>query len=904
MVMAAGWLLPGWAWGEDLKERFANPPAANRILPIVHNLPRTPEAQDAQRAAMRARGFGGVTCNVAFDKYLEDEEAWASFLRGVREAKKDGMALWLYDERGYPSGNAGGLTMRGHPEWEARGIYAAEASTSGEEISLAVPPGTLLRAAAFPVTANGVDLAGALDLSHRVVEGRLTWRPDAGSWWVLVLTEDRLYEHTHAAVSLADKLPYVNLLMPEPTARFIELTHAEYARRLDGKLGDWFEATFTDEPSLMSLFMRPQSFRVVPWAPGLAAEFLARRGYALEPLLPALFMDAGPQTARARYDFWQTVGDLVSENFFGQIQTFCRAQGIPSGGHLLMEESFLSHVPLYGNFFQCLRRLDAPSMDCLTSLPGEVPWQVARLIGSVADLEGRTLTMSETSDHSQRWRGPDDKRPTTKVSEAQIRGTCNRQMAFGINTITSYYSFDGLTDEALNRLNLWVGRCTTLLRGGYEAASIAVLYPVESAWVSFTPSTLWTEDVAQAARQIEAAFRNASQQLFLAGRDFTYVDAQALTQAKAQNGVLCVRDLAWRVVVLPRTDTLPKAAWDNVYAFWKEGGAVVALGALPENTEREFPSAEVQAMAREMFGESGSYVRNPNGGAGVYLGPGAEMLLPQVIESLLDRDARIDGPGAGVHVTRRNIDGHAVFFVFNDGPEDWQGSVTFAGNGPGEQWDPASGQVSACERNTSLRLEPYGAQLFRFAEAPMPARVDLGTQKAPRLQYAPLPSVTPTAGHGEFLIAELTPDTEHATAEKPAWRASGTVSKDGEDTFFFACFDYPQPVDLSAAAGLSTEVWRPAGQRCRKQVLFMVTDRRGGVFMGDTHQSMGDGGSVRCVVPLSAFEATSWGAQGTGPCDWSAITSVKIGWGGYRNVAGDQITFVTGAPEMARLVSE
>jgi len=31
------------------------------------------------------------------------------------------------------------------------------------------------------------------------------------------------------------------------------------------------------------------------------------------------------------------------------------------------------------------------------------------------------------------------------VTEAEIRGTCNRLMAAGINTITSYYSFNGLS---------------------------------------------------------------------------------------------------------------------------------------------------------------------------------------------------------------------------------------------------------------------------------------------------------------------------------------------------------------------------------------------------------------------------------------------------------------------------
>lgn len=879
-----------------LKARFQNPPASHRILPIVHSLPATPEKQDGQRAGLRAKGFGGVTCNISFQDYLQDEAAWASFLRGVREAKKDGMALWLYDERGYPSGNAGGLTMRDHPEWEARGIFAAVASTSGAPVALTIPAGRVLRASAFPVKNGAIDLGQAVDLSGSVGEERLNWQPTAGEWRVLVLTEGQLYENTHAAVSLADKLPYVNLLMPEPTARFIELTHAEYTRRLDSDLGAWFEATFTDEPSLMSLFMRPQPFHVIPWAPNVAPEFLKRRGYDLEPLVPLLFLEGGSQAARTRYDFWKTVGELVSENFFGQIQTFCRAHNIPSGGHLLMEESFLAHVPLYGNFFQCLRRLDAPSMDCLTSLPNDVPWQVARMIGSVADLEGRTLTMSETSDHSQCYRPAGDTRPPITVSEDQVRGTCFKQMAYGINTITSYYRFAGLDDAALNRLNLAVGRASVLLRGGHQTNGIAMLYPAESAWVHFTPATRWTEDSPKDARKIDGAFWDATQQLFRANRDFTYVDAQALQEAKVQGGSLLLRDLAWRVLVLPRTDTLPLATWRNLFDFWESGGAVIALGMLPANSETEFPSAAVQDMARAMFGASGEFRFNGNGGAGIYLASGSELLLQAVVDSLLGRDAQVEGAGEKVHVTRRGIDGHEVFFVLNDSPDPWQGGLSFAGNGKGEQWNLETGEVTPCERKAALELKPYAASVFRFEEAPMPQRLPLSQGESPQIRYEAFPPVTPTCGNGEFLPGELTPEPGGN-----AWRASGTVSKDREDVFFFACFDFPQPVDVHSALALSAEVWRPEGQRCSVSVIFIVSDTNGAEFIVDTHQSMRDPGWTRCSAPLNAFNGTPWGKQDTGPCDWSAIKSVRIGWGGYRTQAGETVTFVTKPPEMVGL---
>jgi len=412
---------------------------------------------------------------VAFDGYLEDEKKWAAFLRGVREAKAAGMSLWLYDERGYPSGNAGDLTLRGHPEWAAQGLLIAETNSTGGEVTLQLPPGKLVLANALPVRGGVVSLDQARDLAGSVAAGRLRWQPPAGEWRVIAITEDYIFEGTHAALSLAYKLPCINLLRPEPTARFLEVTHDRYAARLGQDMGKWFVSTFTDEPSLMSLWLRPMPYRVLPWAPKLADEFQQRRGRALRHLLPALVADAGPPGARARYDFWLTVAELVSENYFGQIQEWCHRHNVASGGHLLMEESLTSHVPLYGDFFRCARRLDAPSIDCLTSLPPQVPWFIARLLSSIADLEGRTVTMSETSDHSQRYRPPGDTRPIRPVTEDEIRGTCNRLLWGGINRITSYYSFAGLSDEQLRRLNQWVGRCSTMLEGGHQVSDLAVL---------------------------------------------------------------------------------------------------------------------------------------------------------------------------------------------------------------------------------------------------------------------------------------------------------------------------------------------------------------------------------------------------------------------------------------------
>ena len=91
-----------------------------------------------------------MVTNVAFDDYMANETKWNAFIRGVDAAKTLGMSLWLYDECGYPSGAAGGLTLRGHPEYEARGLNIADARVEGGAY-LTAPPGTLFRAVAVPI---------------------------------------------------------------------------------------------------------------------------------------------------------------------------------------------------------------------------------------------------------------------------------------------------------------------------------------------------------------------------------------------------------------------------------------------------------------------------------------------------------------------------------------------------------------------------------------------------------------------------------------------------------------------------------------------------------------------------------------------------------------------------------
>ncbi|MCS7224399.1 MAG: hypothetical protein NZ959_07575, partial [Armatimonadetes bacterium] len=225
-------LVVGLAADRDdfLARWFQQPPAVYRPLQIIHNfdgLGPNEEVRLKVLTHLKDLGVGGLVVNVSFNNYLRSEEQWRIFQWGMEAAKKLGFHLWLYDEEGYPSGAAGGLVLEGRPEFEARGLALVKDPT-----------------------------------------GKWTWQTKV------------MYEGTHCTENVYQKRRYPNILEKEAIKRFIEVTHQAYAQRF-GNLGRLFRAVFTDEPSLMTTYIRPpeDAVPVIPWVSDLPDEFLRRKGY-------------------------------------------------------------------------------------------------------------------------------------------------------------------------------------------------------------------------------------------------------------------------------------------------------------------------------------------------------------------------------------------------------------------------------------------------------------------------------------------------------------------------------------------------------------------------------------------------------------------------------------------------
>lgn len=620
-----------------MEQQFQNPPSEFRTLQIIHNFDSFGRDEPALRerlGALKALGIGGLVANVSFHNYMRSEEQWQVFLSGVKVAKELGFTLWLYDEEGYPSGSAGGLVLERYPEGEAIGLVRKV----GEK-------------------------------------GKIRYEVQ------------RMYEGTHCTENVYKKRRYPNLLNSKAVQTFLQVTHQAYAQRLP-RIGQLFHAVFTDEPSLVTPYIRPPegAWPAIPWVEDLPQEFRRRKGYDLEPHLESLFTDTGDYRG-VRCDFYEVVGQLLAERYFKPIQRWCRRYGLLSSGHLLAEESLTWHVMYYGDPFPCWKSMDAPGIDMLTSDPRAIVmgsgFLVPKLVSSAAHLAGRSETMSETSDYIQRG-------SNTRANLTMMKATANILYLLGINTITSYYAHPyGREEERKDyaQYNSYVGRLSVMLRKARHHCRVAVLYPIAGIWANFYPTALsmYQPHPNQRVREIDVQFLTLCQGLLQHQIDFDIVDEASLQRARLQKGAFRIGKESYRILVLPPTDTLHQATLQRIAQMIQKGIEVICVGQVPlfaaSRNERD---EEVKALAERWLG--------------------GDRLVPQINEKLFRRIQ--EAGGTEVEIAPRDPDlwigayekeGRRIYFVVNVSQREIQTRLTLPWRGEFSLWDPNTGEIKRVE---------------------------------------------------------------------------------------------------------------------------------------------------------------------------------------------------------------
>jgi len=281
-----------------LKTLFREPPAEFSTLPFfVWNGEISEAMIDRELRDFAQQGIRGFIIHPRpglITEYLSDR--WFQLVRyTVDGAKRLGMQVWLYDENSYPSGFAGGHVPAEMPESfnQGQGLVRRENG----------PCKILLRRSG----------SGFEDVTGKA-------EPSGADFYCYGLTQ-------YPARAWNAGYPYVDLLLPGVTQKFIDITMRGYEKALGPDLGPVVPAVFSDEPNI-----NPPGRGAIKYTPDLFEQFQKRWGYDLKVQLPSLFEEVG-DWRRIRHNYRALLLDLFIERWSKPWHDYAESKHIAWTGH-------------------------------------------------------------------------------------------------------------------------------------------------------------------------------------------------------------------------------------------------------------------------------------------------------------------------------------------------------------------------------------------------------------------------------------------------------------------------------------------------------------------------------------------------------------------------------------------
>ena len=563
----------------DWKKEFESPKREYGVYPIIHsNVTNLERVETIER-----KGFAGVVGNINYTPdYPDNNDEWEKVEKGLRAYMDKGMRTWIYDEKGYPSGTAGGAVLDRHPEYEAIALiclpYWRTLSGAEGECRIDAPNGKLFKV--MLVSEDGAK--EAVDVTDTANErGTLRFVIPEGSWKLWFFVERPMYDSSHVVHSHAEPRRYIDLFDADATREFINVTYEKYAERMSDEFNKGIKAFFTDEPSLMGWNIPEASYPLLSWSKYFAERFEKRYGYGVEKALVAVCSGTGPEFMRRRCDFWELTADMVSQNFIKVIGDWCIEHGTQLSGHLIEEENIIAHIYSYGSYYRAIREMGYPGIDQLSSDPmilmDHTTLPIARLAASAADVFERGESFTEASGHTEIMHR------NMLVPVSWMKASSNWHFALGINNINSYYNVAMYSDEEMQSWNKYTARLGAAMRKGTRKSRVAILYPENAAWGAFTP----TEHARNAGQSklmldVNESFINSSWAMLDRQIDFDYINEQELNSGIIENGVISVRSRRYECLILPCAYLMEETSFKRICQFIEQGGLVVVNGLMPK----------------------------------------------------------------------------------------------------------------------------------------------------------------------------------------------------------------------------------------------------------------------------------------------------------------------------------
>ena len=562
---------------------FENPNNIYRILPVNNDSALAPGGASMSKFdEYMEQGYGGVCTNVApGDEYLTSESNWEMMQEAVEYGINDlGMRVILYDEDYYPSGGARTLTLDATPEgenWEAQGlVHQTKALVNGTPVTLDSLHGhKLIHAFVYKEgTLNTINPNETIDLLPNLKEGD-SYTPSSNGLLVLLYSKN-WYEGTHYQNNLLESRRYIDLLKPEPTKEFIRNTYEEYYKRFGKYFGNQIESFFFDEPSMPGMYFQPTNAQVIDeldplieqypavnFDDQIIARFQEKYKYNPAPYLPYLFEKSNSNDAvrRFRWQYYALLGELIENNWFGQLSDWCQNHNVQSTGHLICEEDLADHPLMMGSYLANYRRMDIAGIDITHGAASEgivIGAVTAKQATSMTEYNNRHFTFCEIGQDEGLVDNVDENIANVAVLQA-----------FGINYMVSYYH---LREHDTPKLTNSIARINYMLDGNVADKNVGVYYPIESIYCDETPYNAngqriytgnwgFNEYVSSVGENYRAVVTNLARHQI----DYNIFDAYTLKNSEIKNNALVTPNgQEFKTLIIPSATALEEGVLEKL----------------------------------------------------------------------------------------------------------------------------------------------------------------------------------------------------------------------------------------------------------------------------------------------------------------------------------------------------
>lgn len=525
-------------------------------------------------------GYDGIVTNVPFKDYLCDEEGWKILDYVMDKAEEKGLKIWFYDEKGWPSGSAGGLTLKNHSEYETKAVViSVERVKAGESVKIPFPHNHLktVYAAAYQGTdLDNFDIDTAENLTQSVDENGDVQYANASDNDKIVCAFylRRFYEGSAQSCGLFAARRSIDVSDERAVKEFIKNTYEQYVSRYGGR----FDAFFTDEPGYPGFYyltdrgdkqkiddMPDWNTPLLPpinWGNDFEVKFKKIKGYDIIPYLPYLFGNASEKAKRVRFDFYEVLSELYEKAYFKQLGDYCEENGCRFSGHIQSEDNMKQHALYEGDLFRLLRNMRVPGIDMLTSTPETIlnapdehfpplggadeiiNWATGpKTVSSISRLNGRKGVMCEVSANLEGG----------VVSNEKRIGALLLQYALGVTVFTAYYK-DFV--EELNETNRVLKNLYANVSDMRASMQVGLYYPIQQMWAYLIPAGTESyvpckTDADNVLDVVQYSFSKLNRELLINQADPEIIGYDFLAAAEIKDGKYYCGGGEYETLVIP-----------------------------------------------------------------------------------------------------------------------------------------------------------------------------------------------------------------------------------------------------------------------------------------------------------------------------------------------------------------